>query len=91
MFFVDPMRSKRSNPLASARFRSHAGKRIVRSRPYFELYFGFAAFCIPKSMRRMEHFTKGPNEALEGSRLPVTNRAFSVLRTGTIRARQPSG
>ena len=39
-------------------------------------------------MRRMEHFTKGPNEALEGSRLPVTNRAFSVLRTGTIRARQ---
>ena len=31
-----------------------------------------------------------PNKALERSRLLVTNRAFSVLRTGTIRAKQPS-
>jgi hypothetical protein len=31
-----------------------------------------------------------PNNAIERRRLLVTNRAFSVLRTGTIRAKQPS-
>ena len=34
--------------------------------------------------------TTEPNEAIERRRLLVTNRAFSVLRTGTIRAKQPS-
>ncbi len=31
-----------------------------------------------------------PNEALQRSRLPGANRAFSSLREGTIRARQPA-
>jgi hypothetical protein len=30
-----------------------------------------------------------PNEALEGTRMLVTNRAFSSLREGTIRAKHP--
>jgi hypothetical protein len=34
---------------------------------------------------------KEPNEALQPMRLLVTNRAFSALRAGTIRAKQPHG
>ena len=36
----------------------------------------------------MQNLKNEPNEALQRIRLLVTNRAFSSLRSGTIRAKQ---